>query len=918
MKKFTLLLACNLILLFAHAQWQRHYIQYSNGDTGDGSVAVMDYNGDGWKDVIVAMQYKPELVLFKNNALGLPEVVELTDTLYTSTFVQAADINQDGYEDFLLLASSEWGNTFIYYYRNDGNYNYEVIPLMYAGYDDLIRKLEVVDMDMDGDMDILVDFWANINVLHYIKNIDETNFEYDWIDFDTQPVRLYGVAHFNDDDLPDFAYSRWDFETTDYIIGVAENLGNFTFTFHEFIHVDYEGQGILGEFTGDNKIDFALAHQATGVNALIMRNNGNFNFTNSGNLPINSGCTFGPMVDYDEDGDTDILASEGGLTSVLLRGANATYTIQNLLDTWLPVRNYIDMNNDGEKELMTGAQFGSQFDFFKKNGTEFTFWTNNYSRGAQNITIMDGNNDGLLDIYGKYSGNYEVNSNRQFFNGMLQPSERLVVEVPQPVSSIEQLIPFDKGNDGDIDYLYMSDWELNWAINNGNGFTFSNIQDVDYAYNFWIGYLDNDANHDILLCTGDFKRYEASGNNYTSTTITGGYEYFDVVDIDGDGDKDIPYLNYDQHLRYQRNNGNSFTDLDLADFTTALTSNFTMYAFAMRPQFVANDLDSDGDMDFVLCDPEQDKLWWIENDNFTFSIATISSTIDRPSDFSIGDFDMDGDKDIVAIATDDKQLLLFDNDGSENFTVITTINTTIGHGEVVAIDWDNDSDLDIFSTGFLFGDILWFENNAVDCPTSYSYTEATICPADSVLFGDNYFSLPGIYLDSLIAIAGCDSVAALMLSNHPVTAISISYANGSCTATSGFAAYSWYLNGQLISAATTNTISVATYGAGNYVCVGLDNNGCSNASNTFNANPDNILQTGVALFELMPNPASTLLTIKNLPTSASTIQILDVTGKCVGTFPACSQIHIAHLPAGIYTLLITGNDWSSAAKWVKE
>ena len=48
--------------------------------------------------------------------------------------------------------------------------------------------------------------------------------------------------------------------------------------------------------------------------------------------------------------------------------------------------------------------------------------------------------------------------------------------------------------------------------------------------------------------------------------------------------------------------------------------------------------------------------------------------------------------------------------------------------------------------------------------------EATICKTDSVFFGNAYYSLPGIYSDTLVAGGGCDSIVVLEIKHHPPVA----------------------------------------------------------------------------------------------------------------------------------------------------
>ena len=50
------------------------------------------------------------------------------------------------------------------------------------------------------------------------------------------------------------------------------------------------------------------------------------------------------------------------------------------------------------------------------------------------------------------------------------------------------------------------------------------------------------------------------------------------------------------------------------------------------------------------------------------------------------------------------------------------------------------------------------QSNIFVNPISVSSDSLSICSGDSILIGSNYYSSPGIYIDTLITIGGCDSI----------------------------------------------------------------------------------------------------------------------------------------------------------------
>ena len=94
--------------------------------------------------------------------------------------------------------------------------------------------------------------------------------------------------------------------------------------------------------------------------------------------------------------------------------------------------------------------------------------------------------------------------------------------------------------------------------------------------------------------------------------------------------------------------------------------------------------------------------------------------------------------------------------------------------------------------------VLTFSNSMVH------ESEASICEGDSVLFGNNYYSQAGIYVDTLMAVNGCDSIISFELIFTSPIAISqqLSFCEGD----------SIYLNGQFYQEEGTVTDTLASTG----------------------------------------------------------------------------------------------------------
>lgn len=148
----------------------------------------------------------------------------------------------------------------------------------------------------------------------------------------------------------------------------------------------------------------------------------------------------------------------------------------------------------------------------------------------------------------------------------------------------------------------------------------------------------------------------------------------------------------------------------------------------------AIDIDSDGDIDILTTDQENDKISWYENDgseNFTehainnYDTDGYNTGEEGDADGANGvyaiDIDGDGDTDVLSTSYNDGKVAWYENDGSENFSqnVITTSSNYAS--DIIAIDIDGDGDIDVLSASGYDAKVAWYENDG-----SQNFTEHTI------------------------------------------------------------------------------------------------------------------------------------------------------------------------------------------------
>jgi GEVED domain/FG-GAP-like repeat len=130
----------------------------------------------------------------------------------------------------------------------------------------------------------------------------------------------------------------------------------------------------------------------------------------------------------------------------------------------------------------------------------------------------------------------------------------------------------------------------------------------------------------------------------------------------------------------------------------------------------ATDLDHDGDTDVLSASFSDDKIVWFENDGSeSFTLRTISTTIDGAN--SVSAADMDGDGDLDVLSSGPNTIAWFENDGNQNFAARSISTTIASQQSVFATDVDGDGDTDFFSAGSNFS---WYENDGSQVFTAHS------------------------------------------------------------------------------------------------------------------------------------------------------------------------------------------------------
>jgi len=310
----------------------------------------------------------------------------------------------------------------------------------------------------------------------------------------------------------------------------------------------------------------------------------------------------------------------------------------------------------------------------------------------------------------------------------------------------------DYNNDGYPDLFVPGIGSSKLHRNNGDG-TFTQViagdlgDDGDTSYGSTWGDYDNDGDLDLFVANnGNNALYQNNGDE-TFTQVAGGELSSDGLfstnaawaDYNNDGFLDIFVANNSSQANYLYfNNGDGTFTRDTGFFPSDLASSWSC---------AWGDYDDDGYIDlFVTNSGALNYLYNNDGDGTFTKVTTGPVSTDNVTNYSAawGDYDNDGDLDLY-VPSSFSNNLLYNNDGSGNFTKITTgaiVTETADNWSGSWGDYDNDGRLDLLlaanGKNSLFrnqgsGNFIKVENTLVTSENGYSLGSAW---ADYDLDGD--------------------------------------------------------------------------------------------------------------------------------------------------------------------------------------
>jgi hypothetical protein len=376
---------------------------------GDGvwSVSAADVDGDGDMDLLSASFNDDEIAWMENdgNEVFTRHIVNSTDADGPRA-VAAADLDGDG--DMDVLSASETDGE-VRWYENNGAQTFTARQISAAGQAPAVRNLIVVDIDADGDLDVLATLGSRIALFQ--NNGSQTFVR------TLMPAagnNMYGLtaADLDGDGDMDVLYTS----LTENEVGWFRNNAG---TFAPAVNIDTAAMGARSVTTADVDSDGDLDVVAASSNddtVAWYENDGSESFTKR---PISTAAMLAFIVvagDIDGDGDIDVVSASGDddRIAAYLNNGSEVFTLRNLSISMDFARSVFlaDVDDDGRIDVVAGSSADDSVSWFKQevlsggdydddgdvDGHDFLVWQRTLGATATPPGAgADGNSNGLVE-----------------------------------------------------------------------------------------------------------------------------------------------------------------------------------------------------------------------------------------------------------------------------------------------------------------------------------------------------------------------------------------------------------------------------------------------------------------------------------------------------------------------------------------
>ena len=326
-------------------------------DTGgfhSGSLAVGDFNGDGFPDIAVSNEMSNTISVFLNDGKGHfsnPIITPVQISALNVGPIAAGDPNEDGRTDLVLgtIAGSQANIALL----SNGDGTFRQLPPISNSFGFLRARL--VDLNGDKHLDLVAG--GNGNMAVALGNADGTFSPMTYLDDGGMPGSYFGIDVADAD-----GDGKLDIIGLNFAGDIVVFLGNGDGTFHSPISQSASSSDpssvSAADFNGDGKLDLLVGYNPG--NVLLFNGNGDGTFSQNGGIATDFSLQgTGSSVlaaDMNKDGKPDALFANytSGVFSIFLNSATG-FSVPQFTTTIAPGLSDIgtaDFNGDGKPDVV--------------------------------------------------------------------------------------------------------------------------------------------------------------------------------------------------------------------------------------------------------------------------------------------------------------------------------------------------------------------------------------------------------------------------------------------------------------------------------------------------------------------------------------------------------------------------------------